>query len=100
VYRIDWTKQAEKDSAEIERAGLKKQVAKIQGIVEINPFERTIGHRFEKLKGYNPPIYTRKINDQHRYVYTIEDNTENAKNKNGEIYKGIVVVHRMWKHFP
>jgi hypothetical protein len=40
------------------------------------------------------------INKQHRYVYTVEENDENAKGEDGEIYQGIVVVHRMWGHFP
>jgi Txe/YoeB family toxin of toxin-antitoxin system len=100
MYRIDWASQAKKDSQNIESVNLKKQVAKIQGVVQKNPFERTPGHHFERLKGYIPPIYTRMINKQHRYVYTVEENIENAKNEDGEIYRGIVVVHRMWGHFP
>jgi len=73
----------------------------MSGIVERNPFEPTPGHRFEKLKGYNPPIYTRRIDRKNRFVYTVEDNAEEAKDEaSGEPYTGIVYIHRMWGHYP
>jgi len=45
--------------------------------------------------------YTGRINRQDRFVYTVEDNTEEAKDEaTGELYKGIVYIHRMWGHYP
>jgi Txe/YoeB family toxin of toxin-antitoxin system len=96
MYKIRRTKQAQKDAVNIERAGLKPQVAKIASTVKNNPYEPS--QDFEKLNGTKKPTYSRRINDRHRFVYMILPNTEGLKNNNGEIYEGIVRVIRMWTH--
>jgi Txe/YoeB family toxin of toxin-antitoxin system len=96
MYKIRRTKQAQKDAVNIERAGLKPQVAKIASTVKNNPFEPS--QDFEKLKGTKEPTYSRRINGHHRFVYTVFPNTESLKDPNGEIYEGIVKVLRMWTH--
>jgi len=100
MYRADFTKQAQKDANVAKQNGYKGRIDELIETVERAPLEPTPGHCFEKLKGYYPPIYTRRINLHHRFVYTIEPNTENEENENGVPYEGIVVVHRIWGHFP
>jgi len=100
MYKAYFTKLAQKDAKTAKQNGYKDRIDEITETVERDPFEPTPGHRFEGLKGYDPPIYTRRINRHHRFVYTIEPNTENERDENGVPYEGIVVVHRIWGHFP
>jgi Txe/YoeB family toxin of toxin-antitoxin system len=98
-YKIEWSRQAEKDAVEIERAGLKDKVKKMQGVLRRNPYERTPGHRLEELKGNLKGMFSRRINRPNRLVYSIFPNTENLKDpKTGELYTGIVVIDSMWGH--
>jgi Txe/YoeB family toxin of toxin-antitoxin system len=100
MYRAAFTKLAQKDAKKAKQNGYRDRINELTETVENDPFEPTPGHCLEKLKGFEPPIYTRRINRHHRFVYTIEPNTENEIDKNGTPYEGIVVVHRLWGHFP
>jgi len=100
MYRVYFTKLAQKDAKLAKQNGYKDRIDDLKETVKRDPFELTPGHYFERLKGYDPPIYTRRVNRHHRFVYTIEPNTENERNENGVPYDGIVVVHRIWGHFP
>jgi Txe/YoeB family toxin of Txe-Axe toxin-antitoxin module len=100
MYNVEWTKQAKKDHRFIVGNALASILAEILNTVRESPFEQTPGHRFEKLKGYNPAIYTRRLDYYNRFVYTIEPNVNGAKDRDGVPYEGIVVIHRMWGHFP
>jgi Txe/YoeB family toxin of toxin-antitoxin system len=97
MYKVDFTKQAWKDTVKIERVGLKPKAAEIIRTVRKNPFE--LSQNFEKLKGDLKGYYSRRINDQHRFIYAILPNTDNLKDKSGMLYKGIVHVLRMWTHY-
>jgi Txe/YoeB family toxin of Txe-Axe toxin-antitoxin module len=100
MYSVVWTKQAKKDHRFIVGNALAVKLAEILNTVRASPFESTPSHCFEKLKGYNPPIYTRRLDYYNRFVYTVESNVNGAKDRNGILYDGIVVIHRMWGHFP
>jgi Txe/YoeB family toxin of Txe-Axe toxin-antitoxin module len=47
------------------------------------------------LKGF----YSRRINDQHRFVYAILPNDGNFMDERGIAYQGIVHVLKMWTHY-
>jgi len=98
AYRIDWTRQALKDTVNIERAGLKRQVSDIQKVLKRNPYEPMGGQQVEKI--VRPPngAYSRRINKQHRFIYTVRPNTDGLKDKDGNLYDGIVRVISMWGH--
>jgi Txe/YoeB family toxin of Txe-Axe toxin-antitoxin module len=100
MYRVDWTKQARKDYRFIVERGLEATLAEILRAIRKNPFESTPKHRSERLLGYKPPIYTRRLDYHNRFVYTVESNSGGAKDGKGVPYEGIVVIHRMWGHFP
>ena len=93
MYRDDITKHATKDTAKVERAGLKPKAAEIIRTIRRNPFEPT--QQFEKLVGLDN-TYSRRIDYHNRFVYEVFPNTENLKDANGE---GIVKVIRMWGHY-
>ena len=97
MYKLQFTKQAEKDARLIDNAGLKKNVVKLLRIVCVNPFQSP--PPFEALKGDRKGAYSRRINRQHRFVYEVLPNTENYIDDNGVLYQGIVKIIRMWTHY-
>jgi toxin YoeB len=85
MYRIVYTKQAQKDAEKIKQAGLKSKTIKLLKILRDNPFKTP--PVFEKLLGDLSGSYSRRINIQHRLIYQVfEDNK-------------IVKVIRMWTHY-
>ena len=98
MYDVRFTKQAVKDSVNIERSGLKSKVLEMVGTVREDPFEPS--QSFEELKGDLKGVYTRRINIRHRFVYEVLPNDENAVDPNSnEPYDGIVKVISIWTHY-
>ena len=96
-YKLKYTKQAEKDARLLEQAGLDKKAIKLLIIIKDNPYQNP--PPYEKLKGDFKGSISRRINRQHRIIYDILPNTENLKDENDELYKGIIKVIRMWTHY-
>ena len=97
MYKAILSKQALKDLEKLKRAGLAGKAKEFTAIVEENPYQTP--PRYEKLTGDLQGYYSRRINDQHRYVYDVRPNTDKLVNEDGELYKGIVHVLRMWTHY-
>jgi Txe/YoeB family toxin of toxin-antitoxin system len=97
MYDIRFAKQAQKDAVKLERAGLKAKAAEIIVTVRDNPYEES--QNFERLKGGLKGAHSRRINRQHRFVYEVLPNGENAKDANGELYEGIIKIISMWTHY-
>ncbi|MCY7374571.1 MAG: Txe/YoeB family addiction module toxin [Pyrinomonadaceae bacterium] len=85
MWKVVFTKQAQKDAKKIARAGLKDKIASLLQILEENPFQNPPA--YEKLVGDLDGAYSRRINLQHRLVYQIFEDAE------------IVKVIRMWTHY-
>ena len=99
MYKAILSRQSEKDLEKLRRAGA-SYVRKAKGFVDIvsnNPFQ--IPPPYEKLVGDLQGYYSRRINEQHRFIYDVLPNTNNLKDENGTAYKGIVHVLRMWTHY-
>ena len=94
-YRLEYSKQAKKDSLLLEQAGLDTKAKKLLSVIKRNPFEPPCEKLTRDLKG----CYSRRINKQHRIVYEILPNIEGLKDKDGVLYKGIVHIIRMWTHY-
>jgi Txe/YoeB family toxin of toxin-antitoxin system len=94
-YRLEYSKQAKKDSLLLEQAGLDTKAKKLLSVIKRDPYEPP----FEKLTSDLTGCYSRRINKQHRIVYEILPNTENLKDKNGVPHKGIAHIIRMWTHY-
>jgi len=94
-YRLEYSKQAKKDSKLLESAGLDKKVKALLSVIKRNPLEPPCEKLTRELKG----CFSRRINKQHRIVYDILPNTEDLKDENGIPYKGIAHIIRMWTHY-
>jgi len=86
---VTWTvvlsRQAVKDARNLSRAGLKPQTEKLLLILAEDPFQNP--PRFEKLLGNLSGFYSRRINVQHRLVYSVDPEAR------------VVHVLRMWTHY-
>ena len=96
-YKLKYTFQADKDARKLEQAGLNAAAIRLLSIIQSNPYQNP--PPYEKLKGKLKDSYSRRINRKHRVVYDVLPNTENLKDENGELYKGIVKIIRMWTHY-
>ena len=85
MWRIVFTKQAQKDSKKIAAGGLRPKAEKLLDILRENPYQTP--PPFEKLLGDLTGTYSRRINIQHRLVYEVLTDEK------------VVKVIRMWTHY-
>ena len=85
MWRVVFTKQAQKDAKKLASAGLRSKAEKLLDILRENPYKTP--PTFEKLLGDLSGAYSRRINIQHRLVYQILDNEK------------VIKVIRMWTHY-
>jgi Txe/YoeB family toxin of toxin-antitoxin system len=85
MWRIVFTKQAQKDAKKLAAAGLRNKAEKLLGILRENPY--TTPPTYEKLLGDLSGAYSRRINIQHRLIYQILDNEK------------VIKVIRLWAHY-
>ena len=85
MYKVVFTKQAQRDAKKLARSNLKKQAQKLIMIIKEDPFQTS--PPFEKLLGDLTGAYSRRINIQHRLVYQVFEEEK------------IVKVIRMWTHY-
>jgi len=85
MWRVVFTKQAQKDAKKLSAAGLRPKAEKLLDILRENPYQTPPS--FEKLLGDLSGTYSRRINIQHRLVYQILDD------------ENMVKVIRMWTHY-
>ena len=85
MWRIVFTKQAQKDAKKLAAGGLRSKAEKLLDILRENPYQTP--PPFEKLLGDLSGAYSRRINIQHRLVYQILANEK------------VVKVIRMWTHY-
>ena len=82
TWDVILSKKAVKDAKKLNNAGLKSEAERLISILKINPFKTP--PPYEKLVGNLQGFYSRRINIQHRLVYSVDE-----ENK-------IVHVLRMW----
>lgn len=85
MYRLVYTKQAQKDAKKAVSAGLKPKILPLLEILKSDPFQSP--PPYEKLLGDLSGAYSRRINIQHRLIYQIYDKEK------------IVKVIRMYTHY-
>jgi toxin YoeB len=85
MWRVVFTKQAQKDAKKLSDAGLRSKTEKLLNILIKNPYQTPPS--FEKLIGDLSGAYSRRINRQHRLVHQIL------------VDEKIVKVIRMWSHY-
>jgi toxin YoeB len=85
MWRVVFTKQAQKDAKKLSAAGLRLKAEELLEILRENPYKTS--PPFEKLLGDLSGAFSRRINIQHRLVYQVLDDDR------------IVKVIRMWTHY-
>ena len=85
MWKLYFTKQAQKDAKKLSSAGLKPKAQGLLDILVTNPFENP--PPYEKLVGDLEGAYSRRINIQHRLVYQV------LKKENA------VKIIRLWTHY-
>jgi len=85
MWRVVFTRQAQKDAKKLSAAGLRSKAEKLLNILSENPYQTP--PYFEKLIGDLSGAYSRRINIQHRLVYQIL------------VDEKVVKVIRMWSHY-
>lgn len=85
MWNILYTKQAQKDSIKLQRAGLKPTTEKLLAVLAENPFR--VPPPYEKLVGDLTGAYSRRINIQHRLIYQVLKDIKTVK------------IIRMWTHY-
>ena len=85
MYQIFFTKQAMKDRKLIAQAGLEKRAKALLAVIAENPFQTP--PPYEKLVGDLAGFYSRRINHQHRFVYSVHQEEQAVK------------ILRMWTHY-
>ena len=85
MWRVVFTKQAQKDAKKLSAARLRPKAEKLIEILRENPYQ--FPPPFEKLLGDLSGAFSRRINIQHRIVYQVLDDEK------------VVKVIRMWTHY-
>ncbi len=85
MWRVVFTKHAQKDAKKLSAAGLRPKAEKLIQILRKNPCQNS--PPFEQLLGDLSGAFSRRINIQHRLVYQVLDDEK------------VVKVIRMWTHY-
>ena len=85
MYQGVFTKQAMKDRRLIAQAGLEKRAKALLEVLQKDPFQNP--PPYEKLVGDLNGFYSRRINIQHRLVYSVHREQKTVK------------ILRLWTHY-
>ena len=85
MWRLFFTKQAQKDARKLFASGLKPKAEALLAVLAEDPFKTP--PPFEKLIGDLAGAYSRRINIQHRLVYQVLADQQSVK------------VLRLWTHY-
>jgi len=85
MFSLKYTPQAQKHAVKIAEAGFKKKVEELLGVLKINPFQNPPPYKklLHDLRG----CYSRRINKNHRLVYSVDKE------------KQIVKILTLWGHY-
>lgn len=85
MYTVKLSKRAMKDRDKLMQAGLGKKAKVLIEVLRVNPFQTPPS--YEKLLGDLKGCYSRRINVQHRMVYTVHEDEKT------------VVIRSLWTHY-
>ena len=85
MWKVVFTKQAQKDAKKLKTCNLDKKAKELIKILEVDPLQTP--PPVEALHGNLKGAYSRRINIQHRLVYTVIPNINTVK------------VISMWTHY-
>jgi len=85
MYRVELTRQAQKDLDKLKKSNLSQNAREIVQILKNNPWQNP--PPYEKLVGNLTGKYSRRINIKHRLVYKVLEEERT------------VVILSMWSHY-
>lgn len=85
MYKIFYTKDAQKAIQKLKAAKLDGKAKKLIDIIRENPYQNPPS--YEKLVGDLDGAYSRRINIHHRLVYQVDDDNK------------IIKIVSMWTHY-
>lgn len=85
AWNVMLHRRAVKDAEKIKQAGLEPQVKALIKMLRENPYQNP--PQYEKLVGDLKGYYSRRINIQHRMVYSVDEETKTVK------------IQSMWTHY-
>ncbi len=85
MWRIYYTRQAQKDAKKLASSNLKRKAEELLEIVSEDPFQNP--PPYEKLVGDLSGACSRRINIQHRLIYQVYKEENSVK------------ILRMWTHY-
>ena len=85
MWKLYFTKQAQKDARKLASSGLKTKAQRLLTILQSDPWQNP--PPFEKLVGDLSGAYSRIINIQHRLVYQVLESEKAVK------------ILRLWTHY-
>lgn len=85
MYKIIFSKVASKHKPLLKSAGLDVKARRLLELMAENPFQNP--PPYEKLVGDLAGVYSRRLNHQHRLVYTVDKENE------------IIHILSMWTHY-
>ncbi len=84
-WTLIYTKRVLKDARHLRQAGLWNKANRLLDVIRLNPYQNP--PPYEKLSADLKGYYSRRINRQHRLVYSVDEGSET------------VFVVRMWTHY-
>ncbi len=85
MYTVKLSRQALKDKEKLVKSHLSSKAKTLIDVIKANPYQTT--PPYENLTGEFKDFYSRRINHQHRLVYTVHEAEK------------IVVVRSMWTYY-
>ena len=85
MYKLYFSKYAQKDAVKIKKSNLDKKCQELLKLIALDPF--TLVPPYEKLVGDLNGFYSRRINLQHRLIYQVDETQK------------VVKILRMWSHY-
>lgn len=85
MWKLHYSKQADKDALKLKAANLKEIAHKLLKVIATNPFHNQ--PPYEKLSGELNGAYSRRINVKHRLIYEVDKDSKS------------IYILRMWTHY-
>ena len=85
MYKLSYHKRTEKQKQHLKAANLIKKARALVEVIEKDPYQTP--PKFKQLEHDLKGFYSRRINHQHRLIYTVDEDTKEVK------------IHSMCSHY-
>ena len=85
MWQIEYTHSAAKDAEKVKKSHLYEKAKRLVEVLRMNPYQ--CPPEYEKLLGDLKGAYSRRINRQHRLIYSVDE------------ARRVVRILAMWSHY-